>query len=75
MIAPEMRQRNGLPPRPEAAAYAPHPSVEPETGQLSAAAQAVRSVIGGATGRYPLAVLITAAAVVGVTAGWLVKRR
>lgn len=47
----------------------------PESNQFSAAVSAVRSAIGGATGRYPFAVLITAAAVVGITAGWLVKRR
>ncbi|WP_164100752.1 hypothetical protein [Candidatus Laterigemmans baculatus] len=43
--------------------------------QLSVAVSAARSAIGGAGGRLPLPVLVATAAVLGITAGWLIKRR
>lgn len=86
MIAPDLKPRNGSPQRPPTAvppAFAPgmSPSSLPggcPSGQFSAAVAAIRSVVGGvsgAGGRYPLAVLMTTAAAVGVTAGWWMKRR
>lgn len=75
MIAPELRHQNGLPERQTHVPPSPAAAEMPQANQVAAALQTVRSLVGGSSGRVPLGVLIATAAVVGVTAGWLAKRR